>query len=77
MLSVVVTVSHNSNSNSSIVPISLTKSSSEVQQTKSFGVIINGDMQKLLEHGTDENLLWKSNVKQIYFQFFFFYERWL
>ena len=35
------------------MPISLTNSSSEAQQTKSFGVIINGDRQKSsLRHRT-------------------------
>ena len=39
-------------------------SSSEAQQTKSFGVIINGDRPKSsLEHGTGEIVWWKSNFK--------------
>ena len=43
--------------------------SSQVHQTKPFGVIINEGRKKLpLERGTTENLWWKSNFKQICFQ---------
>ena len=49
-------------------PICLKNSSSEAQQTKSFGIIINGDRQKSsLEHGITNKLWWKSNFKQICF----------
>ena len=43
----------------------MTNSSSEAQQTESFGVIITLDRQESpLEHGTTETW-WKSNLKQI------------
>ena len=61
----------NNNCKTSIAPISLKRSSSYVQQTISFGyrVVIHRDRQKLsLEHGTTENLWWKRNFKQIFFQ---------
>ena len=39
-------------------------SSYEAQQTNAFGVIINGDRQvSSLEHGTAENVWWKSSFK--------------
>ena len=48
--------------------------SSEAQQTKSFGVIINRDRQKSsLEHGTSTNVWGNNNFKQIYLSFFFFF----
>jgi len=51
--------------------IILEKSSSEAQQTNSFGVIIYRDRYKsliLLEQGTSKYLWWKSNFKQICFE---------
>ena len=56
---------------SAVGSYTLEKSSSEAQQTRPFGVIINGVMQKLsLEHGTAKKI-WKINFKQICFEVFF------
>ena len=43
------------------------KFQAQTQQTKSFGVIINGDMQKSsLERETAGNIWLKSSLKQIF-----------
>ena len=61
----------------SMVSLSM-KIQAHAQQTTSFGIILIGDKQKsTLEHETDKNVCWKSNFKQICFEFSFFTEMWL
>jgi len=53
-----------------ILVVIVENSSSEAQQIQSFEVIIHGDMQDSSQgHGTGEKLWWKSNFKQICFEF--------
>ena len=57
-------VDSNNNCNISIAPISV-NSRPQVEQAKSFGVIVNKDRRKFsLENGTAKKLWQKNNLKQ-------------
>ena len=64
---------YNNSCNTSLAPINIAlhENSTSEGANKIFGLIINGDKQKSsLEHGTTEQLLWKSNFKQMCFEYF-------